>query len=305
MAVPLTSASFADVLDVRFRDIAMGTYDKGASRIGDFYGVETSDRPDERYSELTPMGKFQQFLGSVTYDGAEQGYDVTGTHIEWTLGLQIQRKLYDDDQFGVIDEQFGLLGESAFKTHEDHAAGVFSDAFSATNSFYSHTENVALVSNSHTTPVAGVSTATGFDNLTTAALSPADLSSAVVQYRQFKDAAGDWVDQQPDTLIVPVNLLDRATEIIRTPKGLDDANLNYNVQSGRFRIVDWIRLSDTNNWFLVNEASMKRNLLWFWRKKLELAKMESFDNFVGKGRGYMRYSYLRRDWRWILGAQVS
>ena len=83
MAVPLTSTQFADVLDVRFRDIAMGTYDKGASRISDFFGVETSDRADERYSELTPMGKFQQFIGTVPYDGAEQGYDVTATHLEW------------------------------------------------------------------------------------------------------------------------------------------------------------------------------------------------------------------------------
>ena len=30
-----------------------------------------------------------------------------------------------------------------------------------------------------------------------------------------------------------------------------------------------------------------------------------FDNLIAKGRGYMRYSYLRRDWRGILGAQVS
>jgi len=305
MAVPLTSATFTDALDVRFRDIAMGQYDKGASRIGDFYNVETSDRQTEQYSELTPMGKFQEFLGAIPYDGAEQGYDVTATHREYALGIQIQRKLWDDDQFGVIDEQFSQLGDSAFKTHEDHAAGVFTGSFSAANSFYSHTENVALCSNSHTTTVPGVATTTGFDNLITDALSPAALTAAVIQFRQFKDAAGDWVDEQPDLLIIPVNLTDRATEIIKTTKGLDAAEQNINVHSDRFRIIDWIRLTDSNDWWLANQARMKKNLLWLWRKKLELAKMECFDNIIAKSRGYMRYSYLRRDWRWILGSQVS
>ena len=304
MAVPLTSGSFSDVLDVRFRDIAMGTYDKGASRIGDFFTVESSDRPDERYSELTPMGMFQQFLGAIAYDGPEQGYDVTASHLEFCLGIQIARKLYDDDQFGVIDEQFAALGDSAFRTHENHAAGLFNEAFNATNSFYTHTENVALCSNSHTSTVGGVSTTTGFDNLVTSALSPTALTSAVIQMRQFKDAAGDWIDESPTQLIVPVNLRDRADEIVKTSKGLDEASGTVNVHEGRFSVVDWVRLTDTNNWFLLSPLA-KKNFLWLWRKKLELAKMESFDNLIAKGRGYMRYSYLRRDWRGILGSQVS
>src|SRR5512135_2705697 len=109
MSVPLTSENFADVLDPRFRDIALGTYEKGKSRIADYFNVMDSDQQDERFSALTPMGKFQTFTGSVGYDGPEQGYDVTETHLEKVLGMQIRRKLWDDDQFGVIDEMFGLL----------------------------------------------------------------------------------------------------------------------------------------------------------------------------------------------------
>lgn len=305
MPSPLVSASFSDVLDVRFRDIALGQYEKGKSRIPDFFDVMDSDRADERFSELTPMGKFQAFTGAIPYDGASQGYDVTATHLSWALGVQIERALYDDDQFGVIDEQFAQLGDSAFKTHEDHASEVFNQAFSSASSFFSHTEAVGLCSNSHTSPISGVSTTTGFDNLITAELSPVALTSAVIQMRGFKDAAGDVIDNQPDTLLVPVALRDRADEIIKTPSGLDDANQNVNVHSGRFRVVDWYRLTDTNNWFLFDSAGLKKNLKWFWRVRLELSKMESFDNIIAKARGYMRYSYLRRDWRPVLGSQVS
>jgi len=305
MAVPLTSQGFADVLDPLFRDIATGEYDKGKSRIGDFFTIESSDKPTEKYSELTPMGKFQEFNGVLQYDGAEQGYDVTATHIEKALGVQIQRKLYDDDQHGVIADQFSGLGRSAFKTQEDDAADMFNSGFSVPTTFYSHTEGVALCSDSHTCPNGNISTTTGFDNLTTAELSPVSLTANIIQMRGFKDDAGDKIDLMPDELIIPIDLEDRAMEILKTVRGLDNADQTINVHEGRFKLKTWNRLTDTNNYFLCDSSERARNLIWFWRIKLELAKMESFDNIIAKGRGYMRYAYLRRSWRFILGAQVS
>jgi len=305
MTVPLVSQNFSDVLDVRFREIAQGTYDLGKSRIGDFYTEKTSDRDTERYSSLTPLGLFEEFLGSIPYNGIEQEYDVTATHVEFANGLQIRRKLYDDAQFPVIDEAFGQLGDSAFKTQQSHAVGIFTGSFSATNDFYSHTENVALCSNSHTTPVADVSTATGYDNLMTAELDPTSLEAGVIQFQQMKDGSGWMIGEKPDKLLVPINLRKTADEIVGTDKGLFSAEGTKNVYEGAFQVVDWGLLSDANDWWLINTARMKKNLLWFWRIKLELARMESFDNIIAKARGYMRYSYLRRDWRWIVGSQKS
>ena len=305
MASPLVSGNFASVLDPRYRDVAMGTYEQGKSWIPEIFTVETSDMATERYSQLTPMGKFQTFTGAVSYDGADEGYQVTATHLEKALGVQIQRKLYDDAQFNVIEEQFANLGESAFKTHEDDAAELLVGAFSATNAFYSHTEAVALCSNSHTCPRSGVATTTGFDNLGTSALSPTALTAAIIQMRQFKDDSGAVIDIQPDEIWVPVNLADRVTEILKTTQGLDDANENVNVHYNRLTPKVWHRLSDANDWFITDSALRKKNAIFFWRVKLELAKMESFDNIVAKGRGYLRYSFLRRDWRFIQGNQVS
>jgi phage major head subunit gpT-like protein len=305
MAVPLTSANFSDVLDPRFREVAMGTYDKGKSRIPDLFGVKDSDRVDERYSSLTPMGKFQTFVGAISYDGAEQEYDVTATHVEKALGLEIQRKLYDDDQFGVIDEQFEGLGLSAFKTHEDDAANMFVGSFSNASDFFSHTESVAWCSNSHTTPVSGVSTSTGFDNLITSVLDPVSLDAAVVQFRGFKDAAGDRIDQIPNLLIVPVNLRSTADEIIGSQLKAYETSNTRNVYEGKFQVYDWSRLTDSNDWWVADSEGLKRNCLWFWRVRLELARMEMFETISARGRGYMRYSMLRRDWRNLLGSQVS
>src|SRR5512139_3267292 len=146
MATVLTSQSFADVLDVSIREIASGQYDLGKSRIGDIFSVKDSDRETEKYSELTPLGKLSVFTDAITYMDAAQGYDVTATHVEYAGGLQIKRKLYDDDQFGMIKEFAQQLGDSAFKTQEDDAASLLSGAFSVPSAFFSHTENVALCS---------------------------------------------------------------------------------------------------------------------------------------------------------------
>lgn len=305
MAAPLVSANFADLLDVRFRDIANGSYDKGKSRIPDLMSVDSSDRPDERYSEVTPLGKLPQFTGTLEYMSADQGYDVTASHVEYAGGIQIQRKLFDDDQFGLIDEIFSSLGDAAFKRHEDDAAGMLNSGFSAASSFYVHTEGVALFSASHTTPVPGVSTSTGFSNRVTSALSPVALTAALIQFRGFKDAQGDKIDAVPNELWVPIDLVDRANEILKTTKGLDEATGTINVHEGRFSLQSWYRLSDSNNWFLFDSASRARNLIFLWRKRFETGRMESFDNFIAKARCYMRYSMVRRDWRCGLGAEVS
>src|SRR5688572_32889133 len=129
MASPVTSASFGDLLDPRFKEITHNEYKEHPDMIPTLYGQDTSDRPDERYSDITPMGDVPEFLGTLSYDGPDQGYDVTATHKEFALGVQIERKLYDDDQFGVIESIFSEKGRSAARTRQKHAARIFNQAF--------------------------------------------------------------------------------------------------------------------------------------------------------------------------------
>jgi phage major head subunit gpT-like protein len=285
--------------------VASGAYDLGKSRIEDIFTIKSSDRETETYSELTPLGKLSVFTDAITYLDMAQGYDVTATHIEYAGGIQIKRKLYDDDQFGVIKEFLASLGKSAFKTQEDDAASILTGAFSVPTSFFSHTEAVALCSNSHTTTKDGVPTTTGFDNLVSTALTPTSLSAARLQMKGFKDAAGWKLGLIPNRLIVSDDLEDKANEIVKSTLEPWTANNTKNVNEDRFQVYVHPRLTDTNDWFLEDTALAKDNLYWFWRVKFEDAKMESFDNITAKARCYLRYSFLRRDWRFILGGQVS
>jgi len=62
-------------------------------------------------------------------------------------------------------------------------------------------------------------------------------------------------DSTPDLLLIPVNLADTAKEIVGTEWGLYDAAGTKNVHEGRLEVLDWYRLTDTNDYFLINKAA--------------------------------------------------
>lgn len=307
MANPLTVAGFPDVLDPRFREITDGEYKADEDRISDFYSVKTPTQLVERWSSLTPMGLYNAFTGTISYDGPDQGYSAQTTVKEFAKGVQVERLLVEFDQFDIIESRFKLLARSARQTRQVDAAAFFVNAFSVDTDFsFAHDEGVAVCSDSHTSPRTGTSTTVGFDNLTTAALSPTALKSAYIQFRKFRDNVGQPIDgHEADVLLVPVDLRDRADEILQTMKGLDAADQNKNVLEGRYSVADWIRLTDTNNWFLLNKSLMKENLYWFDKVPAEFARVEDFDTIQAKYRGYMVYGRGYADWRFILGASVT
>ena len=171
MAVPATSGAFGDLLDPRFQKIFYENYDQLPDAISDIYGSTPSNgRGDMRWSNVGAFGDWTEFTGTVAYDSLNQGYDTTATYLEFVSGCQVERKLFDDDQYNVMDQRPAGLGRSSQRTRQTHAARIFNNAFSVDTFFYNNSEGVALCSDSHTTN-SGVSTSTGFDNLTTASLS--------------------------------------------------------------------------------------------------------------------------------------
>lgn len=302
----LLSSNFADILDVRFRRIFHDQYDELADRVGDFYSMQTSDRNNERLSSVGTYGDIPQFTGTVTYADVSQGYDATYTHLEWAAGIQIERALFDDDQFAIIDSRPKGMAQSANRLRQTHSARAFNNAFSIDTLFYSHTEGVALCSNSHTT-TSGASVASGFDNLVTTGLSATALAAARVQMIGYRGDQAERISVMPDTILIPPDLYDLAYEIVGSQGKPGVATNDANVHYGQYKVSEWNYLTDTNNWFLMDSAMMKSGygLLWYDRVKPEFAFVESFDELIGKWRVYFRYSLGHYDWRWLLGAQVS
>lgn len=308
MPTPATSAAFGDLLDARFQEIFQENKDRLQLKdmIPTLYGTASYDgRPDIRNSSIGAFGDFTAFSGTVEYDDQAQGYDVTATPIEFASGFQVERKLFDDGMYNIMDQKPEGLALSAMRTRQKHAARPFTNGFSVDTMFYSHSEGLPLFSNSHTTTADGVSTASGFDNLVTTALSATAVAAARIQFRGFRDDRGNRFDSTPDELIISPDNYDVAAEIVGSQGKLDTSDNNINVHKGAYKVIDWNYLSDTNDWFMSDSTTRKTFLRWADRVPLEFAFAEDLDTIVAKWRAYMRYTYICRDWRWAIGAQVA
>ncbi len=308
MSVPMISTGFADLLDKRVTKVFYETYDELPDIVPVLFGKESSSNATETWSQVGALGDFTQFTGNVQYQDQNQGYDTTVTHVEFASGIQIERALYDDDRHGLWEKKPTSLAKAANRTRQKHAARVFTNAGSVDTFFYRNTENVALVSDSHTT-TSGVSTAVGFDNKATTAFSAAALLAAVIQFRGFRDDVGNRIELMPDEIWIPPDLYGTAFEVIQSFGKTASANNERNVHYGGYKIMPseggWNYMSDATDWFLCDSSMRKENLVWFDRVPLEFAQAEDIDTLVAKWRGYMRYGYMHIDWRWVLGSIVA
>lgn len=301
----MISDNFGDLLDPRFQRIFEDKYKEHPDMVPELYTmVPTNGRNNMMWSDVGAVEDFIPFTGTVDYSQRFQGYDTTATPVEFARGIQVERKLFDDDQYNIMDQRPRALARAAFRTRQTHGAQFFNNAASVDTTFYSNSENVAPVSNSHTT-TSGASTSTGFDNLTTSALTAVAVQAAYIQMRGFRGDQAERISVMPDTLLVPIDLQEAAYEIVASSGKVDTDLNNRNIHEGRYKVIEWEYLSDSNNWFMMDSSLKQEQLFWTDRTALEFAMIEDFDTLVAKWRGYMRYAYAHTDWRFLLGAIVS
>ncbi len=304
----MISTNFADVLDVRFRRIWDERFAQLPDKLATFYQMDPGSKPgrqSERYSTVGTLGDTPQFTGTVNYGDVFQGYDTTLTPLEFAQGIQIERRLFDDDQFQIIDQKPKALAGSLYRLRQTHGARQFNNAFSVDTFFYSNTEAVALCSNSHTT-TSGASTTTGFDNLDVTALSATALAAVRVKMVNFRGDQAERINVMPDLLLVPPDLYDVAYEIVGSQGKPGVATNDANVHYGQYRVEEWNYLTDVNNWWVMDSAMLKDfGLMWLDRIKGEFAFVEDFDTLTGKWRAYARWGNAHVDWRFCNGSNVS
>lgn len=304
--MPATSNSFGDLLDSRFKKIFYERYDSLPSKLKSIYDFTDvgPQKNQTRYSEVGTFSNFVEFTGNLNYDDLYQGYDTTITSREFAKGFQIERKLYDDDLTSIMDARPKGLATAAQRSREVHGANIFNLGFSVDNYFQTGSDGVALFSNSHTT-TSGASTATGFDNLATAACSAVAVAAGRLQMIGYRDDRANRISVMPDLIVHPPDLDEVVFEITKSQGKVDSANNNANFNEGQYKSLSWNYLTDTNNWFMADETMMKDALKWIDRIKLEFGWVEDFDTFVAKYRAYQRYACGYTGWRWGLGYQVA
>jgi phage major head subunit gpT-like protein len=292
------SENFGVLLAPGLRKIYQNTLASKPDYIKDLFNVIGSEKAEEKDTSIGSLGQVPEFDGSIDYDDLIKGYDKTYTHKEYAKGFQIQRRLYDDDLYGVINKRPEALALSVWTTRQTHAASVFNSAFATV---LGPDGKVLCAADHPTSP----DDSTNKSNAGSTALSADALEATRIAMMAWKDDRGNLLGVQPDTLIVPLGLKATAEIITKSELRPGTADNDINTQKGDWKLIVNPFLTDSTNWFVADGSRMKMMLNWFDRIKPEFAHENDFDTFIAKYRVYMRYSYGFSDWTWVYGHAVA
>jgi len=230
-----------------------------------------------------------------------QGYDKTVTFSEYAAQMQVQRRLAADDQQRVINRLPKGLATSANRSREKKGAGTFNLAFTFEPSDGDGTE---LCASDHPSNVSGVSNQS---NEGTTALSASGVETTRQSMNDFTDDQGNLITNNPDTLLVPIDLEEKGWEIINSKGKVDTADNNANFHEGKYKLIVWKRLTDSNNWFFLDYDAMKNDemLIWWNREPIQFFQDKDSDTLIAKYLSYYRCATSWSDWVWIYGQLVS
>lgn len=292
----LASGNFQALLEPKLRKVFFESYTEKPEEYSTVFRVNGSKKAKETDQHVGAIGAWPKKdpQGSIKYESLNMGEDVEYIHEEYAKGIQIERKLVDDEMYGVIDKLPASLGRGGRVIVEMTAAQVLNDAFTV-NGY----DGVPLCSNTHDL----VSSDDVGDNLITDALSDTGIRAAHLVMKQTTDEAGIKIQARGDAIVVPDDLELALLVLVGTDK-LTGTNYNdVSVIKGKYKPICLSYLEDPNNWFMLD--SSLHQLTFFWRIRPEFKGEENFDTMVAKYRGYLRFSVGYSDWRGVVGASVT
>jgi len=310
MGSPLTSADFRRLLQSDLREVASDIIEREllASMVPTFFSMASSKKAWEEYLNTSDFPDIPQFTGELEYLPMYPGWHTKVEHSVYAAGIQAERELVDDDQYGVIERRVAGLTRSATRTREKIGAKLFQGAFSAAFDFQTNEEGKALCSTTHLSK-SGASTSTGFSNMGTGAFSKTNLETARLAMYRYKTDIGERFNVSNNWGIVyPMALDSKVREVTQTPFGYNTAARDVNVEAQQgYTLIPYKLLddTDTNDWFLVDLTAMKDALVWFDRTPPEYNNTIDFETFILKNSVYFRVSWGWLDWRPFYGSQVS
>lgn len=264
MAHPILESAFPKLFDKRIREVQENVWEdltKTESFLDQLYRVIKSDSAVEEFAAVGAVPDIPEFNGVLQSLPVYPGYYNKIEPKEFGAKLMWERKFIDDKKFPVMMADAEGLFTSAFRVREKYAAKGFNNAFSAAFTFLTSEEGVSWCSTAHTTK-SGAAITTGFSNAGTSALDKTSVAATYLLMRRFKNDIGERISINPDLLIVPDTLGDKADEIVGTPAGLYSAEGTINVQKGRFKVIRYRLLDDTSTKNLKNQVHSITGKQW-------------------------------------------
>lgn len=299
----ITRANASYVSDETVSVFVFDQFGQASPRVPTLFNMQGSSTYREVKASMSGLGDFKPRveLAAPNEDQPVQQFKAEFLHNEFDLGVVVERKVYDDQQFGFFQSLGMKIGQSAMRTWEKQGALVFNEAFASAT--YFSEDGLSLCNGAHVNSDGGNSQS----NSGTSQVTYDNVGTTMVAMRNFTDYRGNVINVEPDLILHPQAKDQAVFEIIKSMGDPTEANLKANYYNGRLSSLSWkyLDLSDANNWFLIDRMMMADNLFWYWRMVLEI--FGTGDAWLGKRNigGYYRSSHRAVDWRWVYGHAAS
>jgi len=299
---PFTSAQAVKLLDKNISKFYWDRY-KGLDLIIDkLYDRMKSKKAWEEFQSVGSLPDPQLFNGVIQMQNFSMGYHTKIVPLEYAGGFILERRLIDTDQSGVVKKLPQQLAIAANRKMNKIAHEPFIYPDSASFTFMTSEEGVALCSNSHTTKAADVSTSTGFDNLATYAFDATNLEALRIQTLGFRDDIGERIQTNFDTIVHGSSLSADVWEVMTSPGKTGDNLNNLNFQKGRWKSIELPMLDDysATGWGIVDMNAMKDALIWVDAVPLEFNTPPlDYDHMMRRYQDYFVVAWGFTDWKFI------
>lgn len=279
-------------------------YEKHRKKLKDFvpvmFNVQKSQRAFEQHFGIGSLGLMTPWDDSgrqVAYEDIHKGYLQVYRHKKYSKGLEVERELPEDDQYGEIKKRVRILLRTVYYTRQYYGAGVFNNAFNAN---YAGPDEKPLCASDH--PLSPTNSQTWSNVNTSLKLNADNVEYVRNEMMEWTDDKGNLLAVNPDTLIVPPRLRKPAMVIADTDKEPDTSDNNINIWHGSLDVIEWPFLKNSNAWFMVDRERQKDFLYWFDRRTAKLEQdRENFDTEVARYKVVNRFSFGWDDASFIYG----
>lgn len=292
--MPLTREQFLE-LEGNIQKVWDAYYKNKTDYLPKLFNVAQSRRAQENHQSVGAFGRMTDWNGTVAYDNMALGYEKDYRHGKKSTGVQVERELYDDQEYERIKSRTNNVAYGVYKTLQVDGASVFNNAFSAS---FLGPDSAALCSAAHHL-VPGDDAQT---NTNTLDMTVANIETVLLAMRNFTDDRGDIMDVQGDLVVCGTYWAKTARQIFGSAKEAYTADNQDNAYSDiKYIINPYIT---GKKWFMANSDIMKGGdgLNFFMRRDpRKLERDSDFDTEVLKWKAVGRWSYGWDNFFWCYG----
>jgi len=295
----VTQANWSSVVQRDLSEVFLDQRRNFKSQLPNLFRMVEATQGTEYDLEGGDFAEVSQYTGSIPFEEFKEGYKKSITETEWALGFKAQRRLLRNDLYGAVRGSAENLSAAFRQKKEQIGASIFNNAFNTTHTVG---DTLALCSTAHTSRNGGANQG----NSGTSALSAANVEATRQLMVKFKTNTDNIRTANPNMLLVPTELYEKAWEIVNSYGKVDTANNNRNFHFGKYDILVYDNfLTDANNWFLIDQELMKKVLKFRIWENTQFFRAGEFDTITQKYAGYMSNAVSTFEWRWIYGHAVA